>query len=469
MDKLWIVRCSRNVALSLSTECSPFFTGVSRVQSSPVWNDLQESLKKHLGEQIYASWFEPIECESFEKGELVLRVPNKIFEDWIGKHYLELMKKNLSDITGIPAEKLPIRFVTNADMKSRPEEDHSVKTYPEPILNRKYAFENFVVGTSNQFAHAACLAVAESPAKAYNPLFIYGGVGLGKTHLMQAIGWFTLNKYENKLKVVYVSSESFTNELINAIQHRKTSSFRSKYRGVDLLLIDDIHFLGGKESTQEEFFHTFNALYDAHKQIVVSSDCPPKEIRNLEKRLVSRFDWGLITDIQPPDLETRIAILRKKSSTQNFNIPEEIILFIASKIKFNIRELEGALTRVVAFSSLNKEPLSLEMAQQVMSDLLPKEKQITLDLIQTKVADYFNLHILDMKKKNRSKTIALPRQIAMYLARELTDHSFPEIGDNFGGRDHTTILHGCRKIEAGLQTDDSLRKIVDELTQIIKE
>ncbi len=438
-------------------------------QSSQVWSRLLETLRTHLGEQIYASWFEPIECDSFEKGELSLKAPNKTFEDWIGKHYLELVRKILSDISGIPAQKLSIRFMSNTDNNSGTREESPTETYTGMPLNRKNTFENFVVGASNQFAHAASLAVAESPAKAYNPFFIYGGVGLGKTHLMQAIGWFACSKYRNNLRVVYVSSESFTNELITAIQHRKTASFRGKYRGVDVLLIDDIHFLAGKESTQEEFFHTFNALYDAQKQIVVSSDRPPKEIPTLEERRVSRFDWGLVTDIQPPDLETRIAILRKKCSSQGLNIPEEITFFIANKIKFNIRELEGALTRVVAFSSLNREPLNLEIAQRVLNDILPKEKQITLDLIQSKVADHFNLHILDMKKKNRSRNIALPRQIAMYLARELTDHSLPEIGDNFGGRDHTTILHAYRKIEAGIRSDDSLKKIVEELTQIIKE
>ncbi len=432
------------------------------------WTQLLEILKKHLSEQIFASWFEPIECDSFEGGTLVLKVPNKIFEEWIEKHYLGLIKETLSDISSVPVEELSIRFISSPEGR-RNQEPRDVAVETGPFLNTKYTFENFVVGTSNQFAHAASLAVAESPAKAYNPLFIYGGVGLGKTHLMQAIGWFIIGKPRKDLKVVYVSSENFTNELITAIQNRKTVSFRDKYRSVDVLLIDDIQFLAGKESTQEEFFHTFNALYDAHKQIVVSSDHPPKEIRALEERLVSRFDWGLITDIQPPDLETRIAILRKKIETQNFDVPEEITLFIANKIKFNIRELEGALTRVVAFCSLSKKPLNLEIAKQALQDIIPREKQITLDLIQTKVAEYFDLHVLDMKKKNRSKNVALPRQIAMHLARELTEHSSPEIGENFGGRDHSTVLHACRKIGTGVRTDENLRRIVDELTQIIKE
>ena len=438
------------------------------MQSSKIWAQLLEVLKTHLSEQIFTSWFEPVECHSFEEGTLLLKVPNKIFEDWIGKHYLELIKESLSDITGTAPEQLSIRFTGTQDVK-RSNQSRDVQIETGPILNAKYTFENFVVGASNQFAHAASLAVAESPAKAYNPLFIYGGVGLGKTHLMQAIGWLVSGKHRNNLKVVYVSSESFTNELINAIQNRKTLSFRNRYRNVDVLLIDDIHFLAGKESTQEEFFHTFNALYDAHKQIVVSSDRPPKEIPTLEERLVSRFDWGLVTDIQPPDLETRIAILRKKSLTQNFSVPEEIILFIANKIKFNIRELEGALTKAVAFCSITKKSLSLETAKHALEDIIPREKQITLDLIQGKVADYFDLHIMDMKKKNRSKNIALPRQIAMFLARQLTEHSLPEIGENFGGRDHTTVLHACRKIEGGMRTDESLRRIVEEITQIIKE
>ncbi len=433
-----------------------------------IWPRLLETLKNHLSEEIFKSWFEPIECDSFEGGELLLKVPNKIFEEWIGKHYLGLIKETLSDITGVPPEELSIRFITSVDER-RKLEVADVVHEAAPILNRKYTFENFVVGASNQFAHAASLAVAQSPAKAYNPLFIYGGVGLGKTHLMQAIGWFAVKQTRSGLKVVYASSESFTNELINAIQHRKTVSFRNKYRGVDVLLIDDIQFLAGKESTQEEFFHTFNALYDAHKQIVVSSDRPPKEIPTLEERLVSRFDWGLVTDIQPPDLETRIAILRNRCVTQNFSVPEEVTLFIANKIKFNIRELEGALTKVVAFCSITKQSLNLETAKKALEDIIPREKQITLDLIQTKVADYFDLHVMDMKKKNRSKNVALPRQIAMSLARQLTEHSLTELGENFGGRDHTTVLHACRKIEAGIRTDESLRRIVEELTQIIKE
>ena len=433
-----------------------------------IWAQLLETLKKHLNEQIFTSWFEPIECDSFESGKLILKVPNKIFEEWIGKHYLVLIKETLSDITHIPPEQLSIHFISSLDDR-KSEQTIDVPVEPGPTLNLKCTFENFVVGASNQFAHAASLAIAESPAKAYNPLFIYGGVGLGKTHLMQAIGWFILGKPRKNLKVVYASTESFTNELINAIQNRKTLSFRNKYRRVDVLLIDDIHFLAGKESTQEEFFHTFNALYDAHKQIVVSSDRPPKEIPTLEERLVSRFDWGLVTDIQPPDLETRIAILRKKCLTQNFDVPEEVTLFIANKIKFNIRELEGALTTVVAFCSISKKPLNLETAKHALENIIPKEKQITLDLIQSKVADYFDLHIMDMKKKNRSKNVALPRQIAMFLARELTEHSLPEIGENFGGRDHTTVLHACRKIDAGIQTDEELGRIVEELRQIIKE
>ena len=439
------------------------------MDSSQIQSRLLENLRKQLSEQIFTSWFEPIECESFANGKLVINVPNKIFEEWIEKHYLQLIKECLSDITGTPAEELTIQFLCSTDEKKESRKDASTGTHTGPILNTKYTFENFVIGTSNQFAHATCLAVANSPAKAYNPLFIYGGVGLGKTHLMQAIGWYITKKHRSNLKVVYVSSESFTNELITAIQHRQTIAFRRKYREVDVLLVDDIQFLAGKESTQEEFFHTFNALYDAHKQIVISSDRPPKEIPTLEERLVSRFDWGLVTDIQPPDLETREAILRKKCSTQNLNIPEEIILFIANKIKFNIRELEGALTKVVAFCSIHKKTPELEIAQQALNDILPKEKQITLDLIQRKVADHFDLHILDMKKKNRSKNVALPRQIAMFLVRKLTEHSLPEIGDNFGGRDHTTILHACRKIETVMQTDESLRKIIEELTQIIKE
>jgi len=326
------------------------------------------------------------------------------------------------------------------------------------------------VGNSNRFAHAASLAVAESPAKSYNPLFIYGGVGLGKTHLMQAIGHHILAN-ASSTRVFYVSSEKFTNELINSIRDDKTVDFRNKYRTMDILLVDDIQFLAGKERTQEEFFHTFNALYEANKQIIISSDRPPKEIPTLEDRLRSRFEWGLITDIQPPDLETRIAILRKKAKLENLKVSDDVISYIADQIHSNIRELEGALIRVMAYSSIKHAPITPELANEALKDILParKPKIITISIIQKSVSEYFNLRLEDFKSKRRTRSVAFPRQIAMYLSRELTDNSLPKIGDEFGGRDHTTVMHAYEKISSSLQEDTVLQSTVKELKNIIMQ
>jgi chromosomal replication initiator protein len=327
-------------------------------------------------------------------------------------------------------------------------------------------FDTFVIGAGNRFAHAASLAVAEAPAKAYNPLFLYGGVGLGKTHLMHAIGHYVLESNPNA-KVVYISSEKFTNEFINAIRDNQTVDFRNKYRNVDVLLIDDIQFLAGKEQTQEEFFHTFNTLHEENKQIIISSDRPPKEIPTLEDRLRSRFEWGLITDIQPPDYETRIAILRKKAKAEALDIPNDVISYIANKIDTNIRELEGALIRVVAYSSLINRDLSAELAAEALKDIIPtnKPRQLTIADIQKTVGEHFDMRLEDFKAKKRTKAIAFPRQIAMYLARELTDFSLPKIGDEFGGRDHTTVIHAHEKIAKELQSDFSLRQTVETLKE----
>ncbi len=335
-------------------------------------------------------------------------------------------------------------------------------------LNPRYTFENFVIGQGNRFSHAACLAVADSPGKSYNPLFIYGGVGLGKTHLMQAIAHHARKK-PTQPNFLYISSEKFTNHLINAISTRTTAKFREKYRSVDVLLIDDIHFLGGKESTQEAFFHIFNDLYDMHKQIVMSSDRPPKDIPSLEQRLVSRFEWGLVTDIQPPDLETRIAILKQKSGAESVAVSDDILFFIAEKIKSNIRELEGALIRVVAYAKLIGGEVSVALAKEVLKDMIIEgEKKVTIDLIQKKVSEYFDIKLSDMRVKKRGRAVAYPRQIAMYLARQLTDFSLSEIGDQFGGRDHTTVMHAYEKIENNLKAKEGLRGLVDRLTQSIK-
>lgn len=333
-------------------------------------------------------------------------------------------------------------------------------------LNPKYTFNSFVIGNSNRFAHAASLAVAESPAKAYNPLFIYGGVGLGKTHLMHAIGHYILDGNPNA-KVVYVSSEKFTNELINAIKDDKNEEFRNKYRNVDILLIDDIQFIAGKERTQEEFFHTFNALHDANKQIILSSDRPPKEIPTLEDRLRSRFEWGLIADIQVPDFETRMAILKKKADVENLNVANEVMGYIATKIKSNIRELEGALIRIIAYSSLTNREVTVDLATEALKDIISKKqgKHVTIDLIQDVVSSYFNLRVEDLKSQRRTRNVAYPRQIAMYLSRKLTDMSLPKIGEEFGGRDHTTVIHAYEKISENLKTDDSLQNTVNDITK----
>jgi chromosomal replication initiator protein len=340
---------------------------------------------------------------------------------------------------------------------------------PPNTLISKYTFDTFVIGNSNRFAHAAALAVAESPARSYNPLFIYGGVGLGKTHLMHAIGNFVLQRSPNT-RILYVSSEKFTNELIESIRDKNPIEFRNHYRNADILLIDDIQFLAGKEGTQEEFFHTFNALHEANKQIIISSDRPPKEIPTLEDRLRSRFEWGLITDIQAPDLETRIAILRKKAKVENLQVANEVMVYIADKIHSNIRELEGALIRVMAYASLTSSPITVEIAAEALKDIIPvtTPKQISIEMIQQSVAEFFHLSLGEFKAKKRTRAIAFPRQIAMYLSRELTDYSLPKIGDEFGGRDHTTVIHAHEKITQARRKDPLLDKRINEIVQRIQ-
>lgn len=461
-------------------------------ESNAIWKQALALLKENVSGQTYQTWLEPIDIIEVNDKTAVLGIPNKFSKNWVEEHCAEHIVSSLEKVSG---KKLGLEFVISPDRprQSPPDGEEgaaksalaaAVKTAEEPKkpffpfpkknlptdeskLNPKYTFDSFVVGPGNRFAHAAALAVSESLARAYNPLFIYGKVGLGKTHLMQAIGHYLLQKKPN-IKFIYISSEKFTNQLISAIQNRTTLKFREMYRSADLLLIDDIHFIAGKESTQEEFFHTFNTLYDAHKQIVVSSDRSPKDIPALEERLISRFEWGLVTDIQPPDIETRIAILKKKAEREPIIIPDDVMYFIAEAIRSNIRELEGALIRVVAYARLVGKEINLDLVKDVLKDvLIEQNKKITIDTIQQKVAQYFDIRVADMRSRRRNRTIAYPRQVAMYLSRDLTDFSLPEIGEQFGGRDHSTVLHACEKIYRDMETKKGAREMVNKISGAI--
>lgn len=441
-----------------------------------IWEKTINIIKGELTEVSFNTWIKSITPISIESNVLKLGVPNDFTRGILDSRYKDLIVNALKLIT---SKKFNIDFIIisektldNIDTKDIHNSRKNILVNDEmsTMLNPKYTFDSFVIGNSNRFAHAASLAVAESPAKAYNPLFIYGGVGLGKTHLMHAIGHYVL-EHNPQSKVVYVSSEKFTNELINSIKDDKNVEFRNKYRNVDILLIDDIQFIAGKERTQEEFFHTFNALYEANKQIILSSDRPPKEIPTLEDRLRSRFEWGLIADIQAPDFETRMAILKKKADVENLNIPNEVMVYIATKIKSNIRELEGALIRIVAFSSLTNKEISVELASEALKDIISNKqtKQVTIEIIQEIVANYYNLKIEELKSARRTRNIAFPRQIAMYLSRKLTDMSLPKIGEEFGGRDHTTVIHAYEKISTNLKKDESLQNAIKELKKRIEQ
>jgi len=443
-------------------------------ETTTVWQQAQNYLKDQLGETVFANWILPLKARQAGPRNLVLEAPDIFFKEWIEQHYKQIIEESLRSAG---AQEVTVNLEVNSANLNNTTALAPAHTSPktkEPRgtsdLNSRYTFENFVLGPSNRHAHAYSLAVAESPAKTYNPLLIYGGVGLGKTHLMQAVCHHIINKAIGNLKICYLSSERFTNELIDAIQHRSTASFRQKYRNVDVLVVDDVHFIAGKESTQEEFFHTFNALYDAHKQIILSSDRPPKEIEDLQDRLVSRFSWGLTTDIQPPDLETRVAILKKKIEREPVSLPDEVIFFIAGLVKTNIRELEGALIRTIAYSLLEEKPITLELAKEVLKDLLKESKKIiTVDFIQRCVVEEFGVSLHDLKTRRRNKTIVLPRQIAMYLSRAFTDLSLPEIGEFFGGKDHTTVLHSYNKIKEGINKDALLKSKIDKVIQVLKQ
>ena len=435
-----------------------------------IWNEVLNLIKVELTEVSFNTWLKTIEPISISTNKVILAAPNEFTKGILVGRYLNLIKSALTQVT---EQEFIIQFIIPGEEQSsnvgQSMVQENIDNNQRSQLNPKYSFDTFVIGNSNRFAHAASLAVAEAPAKAYNPLFIYGGVGLGKTHLMHAIGHYILSQNPDS-KVVYVSSEKFTNELINSIREYRNEEFRNKYRNIDVLLVDDIQFIAGKEGTQEEFFHTFNALHEANKQIIISSDRPPKEIPTLEDRLRSRFEWGLITDIQPPDLETRIAILRKKATMENITVSDNVMLYIASKIQSNIRELEGALIRVVAYSSLTNSDITEELAEEALKDILSNNKsiEITVDLIKEVISKSFKIKLDDFNSKKRTRAIAYPRQVAMYLTRELTDLSLPKIGDEFGGRDHTTVIHACDKIGTELEDNIELKRKIDEIIKDLR-
>ncbi len=448
----------------------------SNTNNKKSWVDILAFISPKIGDEAIDTWFQPLELEGVTEEQATIRVPNRFFGEWLGRNYKDLLIEAFQDVEGI--KPTDIVFVLKEDGAKEPlqtvqsvkkEEQRlplSPKNRRQQLPNPKYTFDTFVVGASNQFAHAACLAVAESPAKSYNPLFIYGGVGLGKTHLLNAIGNYIADRTDQR--IAYVTTEQFTNEVINSIRYDKMMELRRRYRNVDMLLIDDIQFLAGKERTQEEFFHTFNSLYEAGKQIVLSSDRFPKEMPSMEERLRSRFEWGLIADLQQPDVETRIAILQKKSEEEGIAINEDVIQLLAANLKSNIREIEGALIRLGAYASLTGQQITVAMAKNILRDLLgEKRKIITVEDIQEVVANRFHVKISDLKSKRRTKTLVYPRQIAMFLCRDLTDASFPEIGRDFGGKDHTTIIHACKQMKKSQETDANVRATLESLKEEI--
>ena len=439
-----------------------------------LWSEVASRLKGALNEGTYQTWFGEAQGVELTGDALVVAVPNDFTREWIEGHFAGLMRAALRDATGSDRG---VRLVVAdgpallGESGSRPAAAADAPRAPLPGINPKYTFDLFVIGSSNRFAHAAALAVAEAPAQAYNPLFIYGGTGLGKTHLLQAIAHY-VDEHSRGLSVRYVTSETFMNDFINSLRDKRIEGFKQRYRTYDVLLIDDIQFLENKERIQEEFFHTFNSLYEAGRQIVISSDRPPREIATLEERLRSRFEWGLITDIQPPDLETRIAILRKKVKTDAIQVPDQQILTsIASRVSSNIRELEGALTRVVAFSSLTGRPMTVDLAEEVLDAVFPQGgiAEITISRIQELVSDRFGVTTNELCSERRSQNVVYPRQVAMYLSRELTDSSLPKIGKEFGGRDHTTVIHATSKIAKLIREDRSVYNLVQEITARIKQ
>ncbi|MDF2675749.1 MAG: dnaA [Bacillota bacterium] len=436
-----------------------------------LWNEVLEIVKEDTNQVSFNTWFKPLKIVAYKNNTIYLETADEFLRNTLQKRHYNFLKNAFNYVL-----KKEIELVFTISGESIDKDDNKKsnnnsfdenENMSDKKLNPKYRFDNFIIGNSNRFAHAASLAVAEAPATAYNPLFLYGGVGLGKTHLMHAIGHYILENNPNA-SVLYVTSEKFTNDLINSIKDGKNEEFRNTYRKADVLLVDDIQFIAGKESTQEEFFHTFNALHEANKQIILSSDRPPSEIPTLEDRLRSRFEWGLIADIQPPDYETRIAILRKKAESENYDVPDEVITYIAQNIQSNIRKLEGALIRIFAYASLtNKKEVSLELAQEALKHLISNNKKITLIDIKEVVANYYSISVEELVSKKKTKNIAYPRQVAMYVARKLTDSSLPKLGDEFGGRDHSTVLHAYNKIEEEVENNREMKKNVDDIISML--
>jgi chromosomal replication initiator protein len=439
-----------------------------------IWEDILSRVQAKVNRHSFYTWFKPTSFIADDGRAITVRVPNALFKDWITKHYSGVIAEALGEVSRTDSL---IYFVTSGSpeaeapppppVEEAPNDEALPPLTPTPAagLNPRYTFDTFIVGSSNQFAHAACRAVAEAPSRSYNPLFIYGGVGLGKTHLMHAVGHYVL-QHDRNLVLTYISSERFMNEMINAVRYDRLIDFRERYRSVDVLLVDDVQFLAGKEGTQNEFFHTFNALYDSQKQIVLSSDCPPHEIEQLEERLRSRFEWGLIADIQSPDLETKVAILKKKAEAEAVPLPDSVAIYIAGRIKSNIRELEGSLIRLIAYASLTGREISTDLAQEVLRNVKDhEEKAVTIDHIQKFVSDYYQLKLTDLKSRNNSKSIAMPRQVAMYLCKSLTHASLPEIGRSFGGKHHSTVIHSIRKVEALRKSDMQFNTLLNSFLE----
>ena len=442
--------------------------------NSTIWDHVLARIETKVNRHSFYTWFKPALFVEDSGDTIKVRVPNSLFRDWLTKHYSAVVGEALSEVDRAGTS---ITFVTDTgdtlSIGSTPQAESAPPDVPEKHvikpggLNPRYSFSTFIVGSSNQFAHAACRAVAEAPSRSYNPLFIYGGVGLGKTHLMHAIGQYVLQR-DPVVKLTYISSERFMNEMINAVRYDRVLDFRERYRSVDILLVDDIQFLAGKEGTQTEFFHTFNSLYDLQKQIIISSDCPPHEIPSLEERLRSRFEWGLIADIQPPDLETKVAILKKKAEAEAVPLPDNVAIHIAGKIKSNIRELEGSLIRLIAYASLTGREISLQLAQDVLKNILAHDdRAVTIEIVQKYVSDFYQLRPGDLKSRNNSKSVSMPRQIAMYLSKSLTNASLPEIGKRFG-KHHSTVIHSIRKVEEMRKRDGDFNTLINNFMESFK-